>query len=145
MEAYSLLENLAFLDEQLTSIRDQAKNKSDSSNNKTLSKKLGGFSTLMDELHSELVATKEGIAITGEEKLRERISSIYSSIMGYQGKPTQSQLSRLEAANSEFVIIRAKADQYLEKDIPNFNSLLEKEKMNRFHLLSKEEFMEEDK
>jgi photosystem II stability/assembly factor-like uncharacterized protein len=145
MKAYALLEDLAFLDEQLTSMRNQVETKLDSINNKSLHKKLAEFVILMDDLHDKLVATKEGIAITGEEKLRERIAGVYSSVMGYQGRPTQSQLTRLTSTSAEFDSIRNKADQYFTSDITNFNKQLEKENLSLLKLLTEEEFMKEDK
>ena len=96
MKAYNLLEDLAYTDKVVTEIRDQAKEKSAKANNKSLGKKLTGLSESMEVLHKELVATNVTTAITGEEKLREKIGDIYSAVNGYQGRPTQNQMDRLE-------------------------------------------------
>jgi hypothetical protein len=40
------------------------------------------------------VATKEGGAITGEERLREFLAGLYGDVNGYEGRPTDSQVAR---------------------------------------------------
>lgn len=46
----------------------------------------------LDELNKELVNTKVG-RVTGEEQLRERLSSLFGEVNRYLGRPTSSQVS----------------------------------------------------
>ena len=41
-----------------------------------------------DVIRKKIVATKEGGAITGEERLREFMDDLYGGILTYEGKPT---------------------------------------------------------
>jgi hypothetical protein len=54
-----------------------------------------------DELRKQLVATKEGGAITGEERLRENVDNIYGAINSVEAAPTAYQLARIDALERE--------------------------------------------
>ena len=41
-----------------------------------------------DVIRKQIVATKEGGAITGEERLREHMDQLYGGLMSYEGKPS---------------------------------------------------------
>jgi hypothetical protein len=47
------------------------------------------------------VATKEGGAITGEERLREFLAGLYGDVNQYDGKPTDSQIARTDVLGRE--------------------------------------------
>ena len=144
MKAYNLLEDLAYTDKVVTEIRDQAKEKSAKANNKSLGKKLTVLSESMETLHKELVATNVTSAITGEEKLREKIGDIYSAVNGYQGRPTQNHIDRLQILSKQVTEKKTKLEPILTTDIPNLNTQLAKEKIDPFKLTTKEEFLKED-
>jgi photosystem II stability/assembly factor-like uncharacterized protein len=145
MKAYNLLEDLAYTDKVVTEIRDQAKEKSAKANNKTLGKKLTTLSESMEILHKELVATNVTAAITGEEKLREKIGDIYSAVNGYQGRPTQNQIDRLEILSNKVSEKKTGLENILTIDIPNLNGQLAKENIDGFKLTTKDEFLKENK
>ena len=54
-----------------------------------------------DALRKEIVATTEGGAITGEERLREHTDEIYGAINSVEGRPTNYQLARIEALDRQ--------------------------------------------
>lgn len=54
-----------------------------------------------DAVRKEIVATKEGGAITGEERLREHVDSIYGAINSVEDRPTPYQLARIDALDRE--------------------------------------------
>jgi photosystem II stability/assembly factor-like uncharacterized protein len=55
----------------------------------------------IDEIRTKIVATKEGGAITGEERLREYLAGLYGDVNGYEGRPTDSQVARADALARE--------------------------------------------
>jgi photosystem II stability/assembly factor-like uncharacterized protein len=144
MRAYNLLQELAFLDRNVTEIGEHARTMASEANNKTLSKKLSTLCELMDNLHRELVATNLTTAITGEEKLREKIGDIYSAVLGYQGKPTKSQVDRLETLSGEVNVIKKEVDLIIANDLPNLSTQLAAENLDIFSLTSKEDFLKEE-
>lgn len=66
-----------------------------------LRKQLGALDASADAIRKKIVATKEGGAITGEERLREHTDALYGAIMSYDGKPTDYQLARIDALRRE--------------------------------------------
>ena len=54
-----------------------------------------------DTLRKEIVATKEGGAITGEERLREHVDQIYGASNSVEDRPTAYQLARIDALDRE--------------------------------------------
>ncbi|MGZ8370561.1 MAG: hypothetical protein ACXWVH_05850, partial [Caulobacteraceae bacterium] len=55
----------------------------------------------IDVLRTQVVATKEGGAITGEERLRENMDTVYGAIAGTEDAPTNYQLARVDALERE--------------------------------------------
>jgi hypothetical protein len=47
------------------------------------------------------VATKEGGAITGEERIREYLGSVYGAVNSYEGRPTKAQADRAAVLSHE--------------------------------------------
>jgi hypothetical protein len=48
----------------------------------------------VDQIRTNIVATKEGGMITGEERLREYLGGLYGDVTQYDGRPTDSQIAR---------------------------------------------------
>ncbi|HEU4664822.1 MAG TPA: hypothetical protein VFS55_12415 [Dokdonella sp.] len=64
-------------------------------------KQLAKLSDDADTIRKKIVATKEGGAITGEERLREHMDTLYGAIMSYDGKPSDYQLARIDVLQRE--------------------------------------------
>jgi photosystem II stability/assembly factor-like uncharacterized protein len=54
-----------------------------------------------DELRKQVVATTEGGAITGEERLRENMDSAYGQIISTEGRPPAYAIARVDALEKE--------------------------------------------
>lgn len=74
---------------------------------------LAALSARVETLRKEIVATKEGGAITGEERLREHMDSLYGGLIGYEGKPADTLVAyigvldrRLKTLETDFAAIR---------------------------------------
>ena len=65
-----------------------------------LAARLRAASDQVDALRKKIVATTEGGAITGEERLREYLASLYDSVVCYEGRPSQTQAERASALSS---------------------------------------------
>ncbi len=141
MEAYNLLEDLAFVDNQIIEIGKQARQKSDSVSG-SMSKKLIALADNMDELRSRILATKEG-RITGEERIRERLGEIYGGVMSYDGKPTQSQIDGLEELKQQINEIEDSLSELQNNQISKFNSKLAKSGVTPIKTTGREAFFKE--
>jgi hypothetical protein len=54
-----------------------------------------------EALRKEIVATKEGGAVTGEERLRERTDDLYGAIESWEGAPSAYQLKRIDVLSAQ--------------------------------------------
>ena len=83
--------------------------------NDALRAKLASLSDDADALRKKIVATKEGGAITGEERLREHLDYVYGAIMSVESKPTPYQLARVDVLEHELKDVET-AFAALQKD-----------------------------
>lgn len=93
MKIYGMIEQTAFLAERITSVRDSllprlSKLKNSSALAKTMTDEL-------DSLHKKIVAKKSTLFADTEDQIREKLASIYGSIGGFAGKPSDEQLKRV--------------------------------------------------
>jgi photosystem II stability/assembly factor-like uncharacterized protein len=84
MQLHGMVERLAGLVESIIAARDRAR--------------AAGNTALAEAMEAQrvaLVSSKQGEGISGEEKLREELSTLYGNVNMYEGRPTESQLTRL--------------------------------------------------
>ncbi len=77
-----------------------------------------------DALRKEIVATKEGGAITGEERLREHVDEIYGAINSVEDRPTPYQLARIDALDRELKDVEGQWAALQAGDVAAFNATL---------------------
>jgi photosystem II stability/assembly factor-like uncharacterized protein len=91
--------------------------------------RLRSASSSVDGLRKKIVATKEGGAITGEERLRENLADLYGNVNNYDGRPTQMQLDRTEAIERELHDVVRDFDAWLGREMSGINSALAAKKL----------------
>ncbi|MDE3073429.1 MAG: sialidase, partial [Pseudomonadota bacterium] len=64
-------------------------------------KQLAGLGDQADAIRKKIVATTEGGAITGEERLREHADQLYGAIMSYEGRPSDYQMAYIDTLQRE--------------------------------------------
>jgi hypothetical protein len=140
MQSYALLEKLAYVDMQILEIRDQSKELATATKGKTKSQ-LEGIAAMMDEKHKSISATKYG-RITGEVRMRDRIADVYSGIMSYQGRPTDTQIARLDDMEIKVSELAEEMESFKSNDLVKLNKKLEKSGLDTIALTSLETFNE---
>jgi photosystem II stability/assembly factor-like uncharacterized protein len=129
-ELFSMQEDLAFLAFRLKSVKEQAASVSGSNKeNKALQGQYRILEKKINDLYTTLVASIEGTNITGEENLRERISEVYGDVVGFEGKPTQSQIDMISTLKKELQDAEKKGNDIMEKDLAVFNKTLSGSKL----------------
>jgi photosystem II stability/assembly factor-like uncharacterized protein len=78
-------------------------------------KDLENFAASLDEIRKKIVATKEGGAITGEERLREHTDFLYGAILSYEGRPAKYQIERIDVLQKQLQDIQKEFDTILQK------------------------------
>ena len=76
-------------------------------------------------IRKRIVATTEGGAITGEIRLREHTDELYGALMGYEGRPGDYLLKRIDVLRADFTAVDADFAGLMEKRLPNINRALE--------------------
>src|SRR5438045_6932456 len=85
---------------------------------------LTDFDGKIDAVRKQIVATTEGGAITGEERLREHTDHLYGAILAYEGKPGDYQIARIDALRKELGDVTRDFENVVTKDLPALNDAL---------------------
>ncbi len=133
-KAYVLLEDISFKDKQITNLLRKIKNIKVLSNENS-----GEFMGELEKIHKTLVSTSPYI-ISGQIRLAEKVADVYSGIINYLGRPTKSQIERLELLEKEFKRISKETDKLIEKKLPEINRLLQKQGLKTIELLTREQY-----
>ncbi|MBC7863690.1 MAG: glycosyl hydrolase [Bacteroidia bacterium] len=140
-EIFDMQEELAFVSEKIRDVKDNVGNRSNNNEKiKELKKNADPIIKKIDVILFTLSASIEGTNITGEEKLREKIGMMYAQISGYDGKPTDSQLERIKGLRKELEEAKAKIEAIIATDIPKYNTLLTKNKLELIKIMTREEW-----
>ena len=91
----------------------------------TLARRLSQFDAKLDGLRRQIVATTEGGAITGEERLREHTDHLYGAITSWEGPPAGYQLANIDALRSQLGEIEAAFARLTSSELPAVNKLLQ--------------------
>src|SRR4029453_4522750 len=82
------------------------------------------FDEKVDAARKKIVATTEGGAITGEERLREHTDQLYGAILSYEGKPGGYQIAYVDALKRELSDVTKEFEQLIAKDLSALNDSL---------------------
>jgi len=125
LELFAMLERLSFAVDSILDLQKQADARAEKlSKGSGTRMKLAGFRERLESLRKTLVATKEAGWLSGEEQLRERLGSLYGGVNGYDGRPTNSQLSRMAVLEKELAAAQGRLTAILEKELPPVNRAL---------------------
>jgi hypothetical protein len=108
MKLYNMQEELAGISEKLKARYDSLQIIINSTQDENVKNNLTKKCNEIDSLRKTIAASKES-TMSGEMKLRENIGSVYSSVVSYPGKPTDSQLDRIKGLEYEFEQLKNKA------------------------------------
>jgi len=98
MKLYNLLGDMTFDVDRINGVRLALEQRASTlPANDPLATRLRAAAAQVDELRRKIVATKEGGAITGEERLRENLAELYGNVVAFDGRPAQTQVERSDA------------------------------------------------
>ncbi len=92
-------------------------------------KQLADLAAKTETMRQKIVATKEGGAITGEERIREKTTELYGEILNYGGRPADYQTARIDSLTRELADVAAEFDSLATKELPAVNKLLSQKKL----------------
>ncbi|HJW32750.1 MAG TPA: hypothetical protein VJ505_05210 [Holophagaceae bacterium] len=122
MELFRLVEDLAFRADQVLVLRNAARAQAASAD-PSRKAKLEAFADAVEVERAKLVSTKESNgAITGEERLREKVSGLYRGVFGQPGRPSPEQLARVKALQGELAESIKAIEALAAKELPALNA-----------------------
>ncbi|HLW98152.1 MAG TPA: hypothetical protein VKR82_05860 [Candidatus Acidoferrales bacterium] len=91
---------------------------------------LASLADRADAIRKKIVATKEGGAVTGEERIREKASNVYGAITFYEGRPGEYQVARIDSLKHELDDVAKEFDAFAAKELPSVNTSLVQKKLD---------------
>ncbi|HEX8793512.1 MAG TPA: hypothetical protein VF765_21365 [Polyangiaceae bacterium] len=95
-----------------------------------LADKLKKLEEKLEASRKKIVATKEGGAITGEERIREHTDELYGALVGWEGKPARYQMERIDALSRELDDVGKEVDTLVANDVKAVDSELRSRSMD---------------
>jgi hypothetical protein len=141
MKLYNLLGDMTFAVDRINGVRLALDaNAAQLPANDPLATRLRTASQQVDELRKKIVATKEGGAITGEQRLREYLTELYGSVIYYDGRPTQMQVMRADAIGRELADVVRDFDGWTTKELAGLNSAMTAKRLPPIVVLSRSDW-----
>jgi photosystem II stability/assembly factor-like uncharacterized protein len=94
-----------------------------------LATRLQALEKKLEENKKKIVATKEGGAITGEERIREHLDTLYGAFMTWEGRPTRYQVDRIDALRRELAEASKELDGIVANDVKPLDGELRSRKL----------------
>ena len=114
----------ALMDRILALRGSLAENKQRLASDHDLQKAVADFDAKLDAVRKQIVATTEGGAITGEERLREHTDHLYAAILSYEGRPADYQIARIDTLRKELGDVTGDFEKLVATELPKLNDTL---------------------
>ena len=138
-QAYMLLEDISFTDRQATDLMEKLNVVKSKINDDKLKSEITDLYNKLERIHKELVATNPN-RISGEIRLAEKVADIYSGIISYSGKPTDSQIQGLNLLNGVFTNYRDQIAKVFTEDLAKINLELKNLDQQEIKVITREEY-----
>jgi photosystem II stability/assembly factor-like uncharacterized protein len=140
LEIYDMLERLTYVVETVDEVVEQARARAEDSSDGTADR-LNDYADELEEYKATVVSVSEGGIFGGDEKLREHLGALYGAVNGYAGRPTDSELGRMEILGRQLVEAEQTfAELTAESELRKYNSRLEDEGLEPLKLKTREEW-----
>jgi photosystem II stability/assembly factor-like uncharacterized protein len=137
MRAHALFGDMTTLTEKIDGLRAATKERAKAlPAADALAPKLAALVDKLDEVKKAIVATKEGGAITGEERIREHLDILYGALMHWEGRPTKYQLDRIDALRHELDDADKALAVVVAKDVRALDAELQQHKLTPIAVVS---------
>ena len=130
MRAYRLLGEMSFQVDRINGVHDALMERGTKlKGDPAFGKRLQELAGKVEAMRKKIVATTEGGAITGEERIREKTTQLYGVILNYEGRPTDYQIARIDSLKKELDEVAGEFDAVVTKELPAVNKTLSQKKL----------------
>jgi hypothetical protein len=141
MKVYNSIEHMTYTVDAIEGVRNAAAERAEKlAEKKPLRAQLQQLVAKCEELRSKIVATKEGGAITGEERIRELLGQLYGNVNNYEGRPTEYQTARAESLAHELEDVISEFKALTQKELATINPALKKNKLEVISILAESDW-----
>jgi photosystem II stability/assembly factor-like uncharacterized protein len=140
MRLYDMLADLTYVVEAVADLRDQARARAEALPKDEAGKAAGRFADELEAFRSTLVATNPAGWISNEQQLREHLGELYGGVANLDGRPTRSQLDRVEVLAAQLEEARLKFEAFKGEKLAALNRRLAGKKLEPLKVLSREEW-----
>jgi photosystem II stability/assembly factor-like uncharacterized protein len=124
-KVYALFNDESALFDRIAGLRQEVSDASEHGQpSAALLARLKAFDGKLDAIRKNIVATTEGGAITGEERLREHTDQLYGAITSWDGPPSAYQLENIAALRAQLGDISEEFEHLTTTDLPSLNKAL---------------------
>jgi hypothetical protein len=144
MKTYNMLEHMAYIADTLRGIKEDLEKplkKEDKKIPGKTKKFIKKQVEILTGVRAELI--DPDASIFSSEKLQGKTITIYSSILGYAGRPTQSQLTYVKTLETRLAKVEKRFNDFIAKNLPQVNQRLEALKITGIKIISEEEYRKE--
>ncbi len=130
MRLHALLGDMTFDVDRINGVHDSLLERGAAvKGDPALGKRLEELAEKVEAMRKKIVATTEGGALTGEERIREKTTGLYGDILNYEGRPTDYQTARIDSLKKELEDVAAEFDAFITKELPGVNKSLSQKKL----------------
>ena len=130
MRAYRLLGDMSFQVDRINGVHSALMERGTKlKGDPAFGKRLQELAGKVEAMRKKIVATTEGGAITGEERIREKTTQLYGAILNYEGRPTDYQVARIDSLKKELDEVAGEFDAVVTKELPVVNKTLSQKKL----------------
>jgi hypothetical protein len=141
MRVYRLLGDLTFDVDKINGVRDSLLDRAGKIDKADpFEMELVSLADKADVVRKKIVATKEGGAVTGEERIREKTSQLYGALVFYEGKPADYYIARIDSLSHERQDVADEFSTLINSDLKTINQHLPEKKLAPIHPLDRAEW-----
>jgi hypothetical protein len=130
MKAHALFGDVTKLAERVDGARDAVRDRLKAlPEGDALARKLRELGDKIEVAKKQIVATTEGGAITGEERIREHLDQLYGALDRYEGRPAKYKTDRIEVLRKELAEVEKTVEGLLTKDARALDDELKQRKL----------------
>jgi hypothetical protein len=136
MSAHKLFEDMSKVTDQIEATRAAIADRIKALGADPLATQLQAVDAKLEAAKKLVVATTEGGAITGEERIREHLDTVYGALGSYEGKPAKYQVERVATLRRELTDVSKMLADIIATDARALDKQLENKRLKPIPALS---------
>jgi photosystem II stability/assembly factor-like uncharacterized protein len=138
MRVYALLGDLTFDVDRINSVHAALLQRAAALGADPLAKQCDDLAVKVEDLRKKIVATTEGGAITGEERIREKTAQLYGALVGYEGRPADYYVARIDSLTHDRQDVVKEFDTFAAASLKTLNTSLAAKKLETIQPMTRE-------